>query len=39
MLTSHYVSREMKYYQESSKKRVFKPGDPALKAAMEDLYL
>ena len=39
MLTYPYVSRELKYYQESSKNSVFKPGDPALKAAMEDLYL
>ena len=39
LLTYPYVSRELKYYQESSKNSVFKPGDPALKAAMEDLYL
>ena len=39
LLTYPYVSRELKYYEESSKNSVFKPGDPALKAAMEDLYL
>ena len=39
LLTYPYVSRELKYYQESSKNSVFKPGDPALKAAMEDMYL
>ena len=39
LLTYPYVSRELKYYQESSKNSVFKPGDPALKVAMEDLYL